>query len=275
MANYNNAELRAFREWLRLPPEPIAEILTPVIRDAVQLLVQVREEASHSTQSTHGPHDARRVESLADPLMRRGHSSELVKWAVYKLIERGLVEGEFLEDPLRPGVYTPLVFLHDVVSGQDTKVVPNDEMIPAPTPRRFTYLQIRPTAELLDSWQKANQELIFGNPILETAKHSTWPNREGWDFQAGEAAYNGKVFQIVGKEALALQHFVASKGKAVTVGDLRNAVWDGDAETEDDTIRSVVSTTRKAIRAGLGLDQTYDPLPSAGRGTRAYKLALS
>lgn len=111
----------------------------------------------------------------------------------------------------------------------------------------------------------------LANPPIVIEDEMQWPKPQGWDFQPGQAAYNGKVFDINRKKKELLERFVRARGLPLTIARLRADVWP-DNDPEDSTIRGYVCELRKLLREGLKLEPDYDPLVNVDAG--AYRLLL-
>jgi len=100
----------------------------------------------------------------------------------------------------------------------------------------------------------------------------TWPPKEGWAFQPGRFAYNGKVFPLTGKPMQLLQRLVKAGNTALTVEQLEEDIW-GKTRVSDETVRSAISDLRGKLRKQLKLKATFDPIECVDR--KAYRLMLS
>jgi DNA-binding response OmpR family regulator len=94
-----------------------------------------------------------------------------------------------------------------------------------------------------------------------------------WQFQPGQAIYNGTVIQVNGISWNLLKAFVESD-KALTETELIDAGWGHDSDKETKTLQNALSTLRFRLRKSLSLADDQDPIPSVDSGAnRAWALA--
>jgi hypothetical protein len=111
-------------------------------------------------------------------------------------------------------------------------------------------------------------------PEASTAASS---NKE-LQFIPGGFLYRGHVQRLSGKPLAVLRALYDSRWKRQTLDDLRRTVW-CDSAPEEETIRSTVSSARKALKAAfvaVGIEGPKNPIPTAdrGNGTTAWRLVL-
>src|SRR5581483_5874914 len=89
-----------------------------------------------------------------------------------------------------------------------------------------------------------------------------WPAATGWDFRAGEAAFDGCRFRLGGRLLAILRELAARRGEPVGGDRLKRAVWGDDPDLVDDgNLQGHVSILRKRLREALGLDAGFNPEP--------------
>ena len=117
-----------------------------------------------------------------------------------------------------------------------------------------------------------------GTEDRQTAATETPRATTGLTFLPGAFVYRGYRQTLSGKPLECLKAFNDAQCKTLTLAALRDNVW-SDAVIGEETIRSAVKATRKALResiAALDIEGPSDPLPVVDRGTgrTAWRLDL-
>ena len=242
MANYDPAALQNFKGALKLWDnwtKPRATYLVErAVEDAKTLLAAVDRFETQSIQTPEGERAGLYSSALRHALYELGHGREVAAWAVYRLLERGYLEG--------------------IVKRRSVAFDGN--------PFVWTTRQL----DFVSSGKVSGQ--VDGSQDVGSAP--TWPRPRGWDFQPGEAAYDGTRFPIVGIKAEILKYFAKKPAnRAVEISELHSALWKNKA-INDETIVGHISLINKLVREGLGLEESDKVIKNRGTKSHAYELKL-
>jgi hypothetical protein len=111
-----------------------------------------------------------------------------------------------------------------------------------------------------------------GEAVEDGQPRAEWPPDDGWHFQPGGAAFNGKVFEIAGQSWKLLRMF-AEKGQPVSWTEIsEHLASDPNIQLEKENVKVHVSDLRTILRRHFDCGKS-DPIPRVDRGQQlAWRL---